>query len=118
MASGADDGLVAQALAGERDLDVDYLWSLSDDALPALADALPTVAPDDRAAIVDRICFVRVAGGARFPGSIGPDVVHRDPVGSLEPGAGAPGGPDVATGLGANRAATRAAEVRSEVCPG
>jgi hypothetical protein len=105
-----------QARSGERDLDDAYLWALSDDAVPALAAALPTVGPDDRAAILDRICFVVPE---RPTATVSPGAVFRDWYGGrLVPGPGAPEGPPAPTGLAANRSATLAAEVRGEVCTG
>ncbi|HVE99156.1 MAG TPA: DUF4173 domain-containing protein [Mycobacteriales bacterium] len=46
---------VARAEAG-RSLDVTYLASLSSDAVPAIVDSLPRLAPDDRALLMGWLC--------------------------------------------------------------
>ena len=112
---------VALAQAGERDLDVGYLWLLSDDAVPAMAAALPGVTGADRAALLERICTVRRVEHDVDERRVGPsgrsEVLHRSSVVVHAPGAGAPGGPEAPAGLGANRSASLAAATRSEVCP-
>lgn len=70
--------------------DTDYLTELSDDAVPALADSLPSLAEQDRALVVRRIC-------------VSPRQSQR------------PGDID-RSGLGFNLAAQRAADVRALVC--
>jgi hypothetical protein len=109
---------VAMSVAGDRDLDTTYLWSLSDDALPALAAALPAIGPDDRDEVLDRICYVVTEPTSRSAGRAEGAVTRELLASGLVPGPGAPGGPDAPSGLAANRSVTRAAEVRAEVCPG
>ncbi len=47
--------------------DPDYLAELSDDAVPALVDALPRLAPDARAVVLGRVCEMGSAGRATRP---------------------------------------------------
>jgi len=69
--------------------DTDYLRELSDDAVPALVAALPTLTEQDRATVVRHLC-VNPRGSRRVP--------------------------DDRSGLDLNLAATRAAEARATVC--
>jgi hypothetical protein len=112
---------LAMARLGERELDTEYLWLLSDDAVPAMAASLPTLAPDDRAAVLERICNVALwerpsASGLGGTGSDRAATPRWVRVG-VTPGAGAPGGPEAPAGLAANRSTSQAAATRSEVCP-
>ena len=113
---------VALAQADERDLDVGYLWHLSDDAVPAMAAALPGLEGTDRDALLERICTRRHVEHDVDERRIGPsgrsEVLHRSGVVVHTPGPGAPGGPEPLAGLGANRSASLAAAARAEVCPG
>lgn len=70
--------------------DTEYLGELSDDAVPALADALPGLTDQDRAIVVRRICLS--PRQSRRPGEL-----ER-------------------SGFGFNLAAQRAADVRASVC--
>jgi hypothetical protein len=78
---------VDHALATGR-FDDAYLGELSDDAIPALADALPRLDPEDRAAALSRICRRTTNRGS----------------------------PDDRSGLKRNRSAELAADTRAEVC--
>jgi len=112
---------LAMARSGERELDVGYLWLLSDDAVPAMAASLPTAPPGDRGALLERICKVPVwerPPASRRAGDPADRVTTTRWVrAALVPGAGAPGGPEAPTGLAANRSASQAAAARAEVCP-
>jgi len=104
------------------DLDTAYLWQLSDDAVPAIAAMLPALGPDTRGEVLARVCLVPAPAGYETS-YVAPDERtgrpgRPEPRGGIAPGAGAPGGPEVDRGLGANRSATRAAEVRAQVCRG
>jgi hypothetical protein len=105
----------------EREVDADYLWRLSDDAIPALAASLPDLEPSLRPAVVERICFVRVSSSwsttDRVSTRYDDPVVRSRHVTVLAPGPGAPDGPDAPGGLAANRSTRLAADVRADVCP-
>ena len=107
---------LARAQQG-AELDTDYLWQLSDDAVPLLAAALPALGPGTQGEVLARICLVPAPTGS-VTVFVAPDERSRRPGsrGGLAPGAGAPGGPEVDRGLGANRSATQAAEARARVC--
>jgi hypothetical protein len=73
--------------------DLQYTGTLSDDAVPALVDALPALAPADRAAAVVQVCQPTT------------NRTQRRPEPPAEPSA-----------LEWNRAASVAAELRSRIC--
>lgn len=107
---------LARAQQG-AELDTDYLWHLSDDAVPVLAAALPTLGPGTQGDVLARVCLVPAPPGSATA-AVAPDERggRLRSLGGLAPGAGAPGGPEVDRGLGANRSATQAAEARARVC--
>ena len=111
-------------LARSGELDTEYLWQLSDDAVPSMAVLLASLEPGtpQHARVQARIC--RVAANGSTLGRTGSGLVESESGSGAAygsgratvPGPGAPGGPDADRGLGANRSATLAADTRALVC--